>query len=316
MYSLGLNEVQKAIGKKADEIQKEFIEICEKLEEIGRLILESRGEIKEQLQSEQKKLRVRQQELAEEVNLWRDRAKSVKQQRSLESLKKFLNDLIPEVEPHIRSILERTITLIDTPQEELADIAQAQTASLAATPASRLIERARFSYDLRGSDPVERQRAAVEFANRPGMTLDDNAIAEIEKAIEDEDPLVKEVAVLTTIHLHRYRALRSADPTLVYNSVKKLTQINHPAVIPGLIEIIEQPQRTYTTGGGSAEEEIHVKTRMIALLRLVEWHTSDALTAIQKRRFDQNKQIARAAERALELFPGAWTGPLKGKRLS
>ncbi|OGO20535.1 MAG: hypothetical protein A2Z14_16405 [Chloroflexi bacterium RBG_16_48_8] len=229
-------------------------------------------------------------------------------------MKAFLTDLLPKVEPHIRSVLERSIYLIDAPEEELAHFIQDQSASLTVSPAGRLIERARVSYDLRGSDPVERQRAAVEFANRPGMALDNNAVAEIEEAIDDEDPLVREIAILTTIQLHRYRALRSADPALVYDSVKRLTQINHPVVISRLIEIVEKPQTTFTAEGGSVEEEFHLRSRMIALLRLVEWHTSDAQAAVQKRRFDQNKQIARAAGRALELFPGPWTGPLKGKK--
>ena len=315
MFSLGINEVQKALSGKADEIQREFVKVSEKLEETGRLLLELRGQEREELLGEQKKLRKRQQELADEVNLWRDRAKAVRQQRSLELLKKFLTELVPKVEPHIRSVLERTIYLIDAPEEELAKFMKDQSTTIASTPAGRLIERARMSYDLRGSDPVERQRAAVEFANRPGMALDDNALAEIEEAIDDDDPLVRELVILTAIQLHRYRAMRSADPKLVYESVKKLTKINHPAVIPGLIEIVERPQKTYTAkGGGGVEDELHARSRMISLLRLVEWHTSDALSAVQKRRFDQNKQIARAAERALELFPGPWTAPLKSKK--
>ncbi len=314
MYSLGINEVEKVLNGKADEIQREFVEVSEKLDRTGRLLLELRGQERNEFLAEQKKLRMRQQELAEEVNLWRERAKGVRRQRSLESLKKFLTDLLPSVDPHTRSILERTIYLIDAPEEELTQFIQDQTSDIASTPAGRLIERARVSFDLRGSDPAERQRAAVEFANRPGLALDDNALAEIEEAINDADPLVREVAILTTVQLHRYRAMRSADPKLAYESVKRLTDINHPTVIPSLIEIIDKPLKTYTEEGGSTEDEINARSRMIALLRLVEWHTSEAQSAVQKRRYDQNKQIARAAERALELFPGPWTGPLKGKK--
>jgi hypothetical protein len=315
VFSLGINEVQKVLSGKADEIQREFVKVSRELEETGRLLLELRGKERDELLVEQKKLRKRQQELAQEVNLWREHAKSVRQQRSLESLKKYLTDLLPKLEPHMRSILERTIYLIDAPEEEVAQYVQSQSTKIATTPAGRLIERARLSYDLRGSDPAERQRAAVEFANRPGMALDKNAIDEIEEAIEDPDPLVKEVAILTTIQLHRYRAMRSADPKLVYESVKRLTNINHPAVIPSLIEFVDKPQTTFTAaGGGSVEDEVSARSRMIALLRLVELHTSEAQAAVQKRRFDQNKQIAQAAQRALELFPGPWSGPLKGKK--
>jgi hypothetical protein len=314
VFSIGISDVQKALSGKADAIQREFVKVSEELDDTGRKLLELRGKSQDELKARQKELRVQQQELAEEVNLWRDRAKAVRQQRSMESLKKFLNDLVPEVEPQLRSILERTIYLIDAPEEEVAAFMQNQSTSVALTPAGRLLERARVSYDLRSSDVAERQRAAVEFANRPGMALNDNAVAEIEEAFDDEDPLVREVAILTAIQIHRYRAMRSADPSLVYVSIKRLTDINHPAVIPSLIEVIQKPQTTFVGEGGAGESEVSSRSRMIALLRLVEWHTSDAQSAVQMRRFDQNKQIARAAERALELFPGPWTGPLKSKK--
>lgn len=314
MFSIGISDVQKALSSMADAIQREFVKVSGELDDTGRKLLELRGESKEELKAKQKALRLQQQKLAEEVNLWRDRAKQVRQQRSMESLKKFLNDLLPEVEPQIRTVLERTIYLIDAPEEEIAALMQSQSTAVALTPAGRLIERARVSYDLRGSDVAERQRAAVEFANRPGMALDDHAIAEIEEAFDDHDPLVREVAILTAVQLHRYRAMRSADPSIVYESVKRLTDINHPAVISSLIEIVEKPQTSLDSEGSSQEGEVSARARMIALLRLVEWHTSDAQSAIQMRRFDQNKQIARAAERALELFPGSWTGPLKSKK--
>jgi len=53
------------------------------------------------------------------------------------------------------------------------------------------------------------------------------------------------------------------------------------------------------------------RSRMVALLRLVEWHTAEAQSAIRKLRFDRDEHIVKAAERALELFPGDWSGPLK-----
>jgi molecular chaperone GrpE (heat shock protein) len=137
VFSLGLNEVQQALDGKANEIQREFVSVSGRLEEIGRLMLEVRGQEKQKLLVEHKELRKRQQELADEVNLWRDRAKSVRQQRSMESLKTFLSELLPEVEPHTRSILERTIYLIDAPDEERAQIMQDQASTLASTPAGR-----------------------------------------------------------------------------------------------------------------------------------------------------------------------------------
>jgi myosin heavy subunit len=313
VFSLGISEVQKALSEKADEIQREFVKVCEELDNTGKKLLELRGENAEELRAEQKDLRVRQQKLAEEVNLWRSRARQVRQQRGIDGLRTFLTNLLPEVDPPIRSVLKRSIELIDTPEEELAKMTSQEATVTAQTAAGRLIERARVSYDLRGSDPAERQRAAVEFTNRQGMALDEDILAELEAAIEDQDPLVKEVAILTTIQIYRYRALRSADLLLAHDAVKKLTNINHSAVIPALVEIVEKPQTGYIGEGEITEESINARSRMIALLRLVEWHTSEAQKAVQMRRFDTNKQIARAAERALELFPGDWSGPLKGK---
>jgi hypothetical protein len=49
---------------------------------------------------------------------------------------------------------------------------------------------------------------------------------------------------------------------------------------------------------------------MVALLRLVEWHTPDAQYAMRGRQFDRDLHIVKAAKRALELFPGDWTGRL------
>jgi hypothetical protein len=128
--------------------------------------------------------------------------------------------------------------------------------------------------------------------------------------------LVKDVAILTTIQMYRFRALRSADLFLAHESVKELAKINHVAVIPALIEIVEQPRTGYLEEEEAGADSINVRSRMIALLRLVEWHTSEAQKAVLMRRFDQSKQISRAAERALELFPGDWSGPLKGKQSS
>lgn len=310
MFSLGISEVQKALSGKADEVQREFVKISEELEDIGRKILELRGQEAEELRVEHKALRIQQQELAEEVNLWRERARGVRQQRGIDGLRAYLTDLLPEVDAPIRSVLKRSIELIDTPEEELARMSAQEATVVAQTAAGRLIERARVSHELRGSDPAERQRAAVEFSNRQGVALDDDLLEEIEIATEDEDPLVKDVAILTTIQMYRYRALRSADLFLSHDSVKKLAQINHTAVIPALIEIVEQPITGYMEEG---EESINVRSRMIALLRLVEWHTSEAQKAVQMRRFDQSKQISRAAVKALELFPGDWSGPLKGR---
>jgi hypothetical protein len=50
---------------------------------------------------------------------------------------------------------------------------------------------------------------------------------------------------------------------------------------------------------------------MVALLRLVEWHTAEAQAALRGRKFDRDSAIVKAAAKALELFPGDWAGPLR-----
>ena len=54
------------------------------------------------------------------------------------------------------------------------------------------------------------------------------------------------------------------------------------------------------------------RARMIALLRLIEWHTPPAKLAVHKVQFDQDPDIVKTARRALELFPEEWSGPLRG----
>jgi len=79
-----------------------------------------------------------------------------------------------------------------------------------------------------------------------------------------------------------------------------------------LIEVLENPRSGYIHEQEKTIESDNSRSRMVALLRLVEWHTTEAQLAIQGRKFDKDLHIIRAAERALDLFPGAWAGPLKG----
>jgi hypothetical protein len=136
-------------------------------------------------------------------------------------------------------------------------------------------------------------------------------VNEIEGALSDPDPLVREVALMTTIQLHRFRALRVADLSIAHESVKRLANIQDSMAIPALIEIAQKLRTGFIPGEGGMIEAINTRSRMVALLRLVEWHTREAHDVIGKLRFDQDKQISDAAKRALELFPDEWSGPLK-----
>ena len=311
MIGVGLRQVQDALSRKADEIQREFVTACERLDEVGRLVLESTEDDRQSLRAEQSSLRERQQALADEINQWRERGRRVLTQPGQTALRVYLNDLLALEDPHITPAVKHALYLLDAPEEELARLADLPDRTSAVTPAGRLLARARTEYDLRSTDSAVRLRTAIEFSNRPGMAQDDDAIAEIEMAMTDADPLVRETAALTAIQLHRFRALRVADLEVAHRSTQRLSQINNPASIPALIEILEKPRTGFAAGENGPEERDNSRSRMVALLRLVEWHTGDAQKALRARQFDRDANIVRAAARAFDLFPGEWTGPLK-----
>jgi hypothetical protein len=307
---IGLRQVQQAIERKASSVQKEFIDLSDELDELGRKMLEVSEEERNQLREQQKGLRVRQQQIAEEVNLWRTRARAVMQQPGVNSIRSFLTEMLELGEPLITPTVERAIYLLDLPPEQ-RPLPEQDSKFEQKTPAARLIERARTEYDMRGSDPGIRMREAITFANRQGIAQDDSVLKEISAAMDDGDPLVRELAVMTTIQIHRFRAMRYAELDKAHESVQMLARLTEPQVIPALIEIVSQPRIGYMQQGVETVQSPNSRSRMVALLRLVEWHTAEAQAAIRKLRFDRDEHIVKAAERALELFPGDWSGPLK-----
>lgn len=311
MLGLGLRQVQDAINRKADEIQHEFVAVSEQLEVLGHKILEVRGEDRAQLRAEQESLRAKQALLAQEVNDWRDRARSVTQQRGESGTRAYLEQLKTIEDPVIAFTAKQALEMLDAPEEALARL-QSDQDGTTQTPAARLLKRARAEYDLRGSDPAPRQRAAAEFANRRGMAQDDAALAELEAALEDPDPLVKEIAMLTCLQVYRFRALQLAELDRAHEAVQRMAGLQHRAAVPALIDVLSQPRTGYLQGQGGLVESDNGKSRMVALLRLVEWHTPDAQAAIRGLQFDRDHHLVKAAEKSLELFPGDWKGPLKG----
>jgi hypothetical protein len=138
------------------------------------------------------------------------------------------------------------------------------------------------------------------------MAQNDEALDELEAALADKDPLVKEVVTLTLIQMHRFRAMRLGDLDAVYASVQRLSHLNHPAAIPVLIEIVETPRTGFAQGEGGMVEENNNRSREAALISLIQWHTPEAQTAIRARQRDRDAHIAQGAARALELYPGEW----------
>jgi len=310
VIGLGLRQLEEVVSAKADALQRVFSELSTELDDLGKLMLELRGDEKQAAREKQKELREKQRELAEAINEWRARARGVRHQSSITKLVAFLDELALLEEPEVNAAIEHTRMLIESGGEQVAD---EQPGDLLAvqTPAQRLIERARTDYLLRGPDVGVREREAVMFANRTGMAQDDAALAELEEALDDGDVLVKEVAYLTVIQLLRSRAIQFADLDEAHRAVKRLVTLDHPAVIPVLIEIVESPRSGYVRNADETVESDNTRTRLIALLRLVEWHTADAEAAVRSRLRDRDKQIVQVAMRALDLFPDPWSGPLK-----
>ncbi|NIN65928.1 MAG: hypothetical protein GTO63_14795, partial [Anaerolineae bacterium] len=140
---LGLRQLQDALHRKADQVQQEFIHLSEQLEEIGRKLLEAEDEESRRMfRSEREKLKSQQQALADEINLWRERARQVTQQSGAGSLRSFLEDLLSLEDKDLEPVVERTIYLLDAPAEELDRLSEGPEERQALTPAGRLLERA------------------------------------------------------------------------------------------------------------------------------------------------------------------------------
>jgi hypothetical protein len=313
VLGLGLKQLQDALNRKADEIQREFVAMSDELDDIGKQILQARGEETKDLRARQLELRQRQQELADVVNVWRERSRAVLTQRGAMSLRAYLDELEALNEEGLKAAIQHVRFILDAPEEELAKLAQGDTKREATTPAGRLIERARTSYEMRTGDYAYRQRTAVEFANRPGMAQDDAALQELQTFLEDTDPIVREIALLTTFQIHRFRAMRLADLQKAHESVEYLAQASHPSLIPILIEVLEKPRTGFYQSDEGAVEKDNRESRLRALQRLAELHTADAQAAIRARLFDRDSRIVNAASEILNQDPGVWKGPSTAK---
>ena len=311
MIGLGLRQVQDALNRKADDIQHEFVALSERIDVLSRDIMEVRGEDRTQLRAEQESLRAKQAELAGEINTWRERSRAVLQQHGETALKAYLEELKTLGDTVLTFAVDLALHAIESPEEVLAELEAGHRSTGTVTAAARLLQRARTEYEMRGSDVGPRQRAAVEFANRPGMGQDDAALTELEAGMEDPDPIARDVAALTLIQLLRFRAVRLAELDRAHEAVQRLAALQHPAAVPPLVEVLTGPRTGFIRGPNGPEEASNERSRMVALLRLVEWHTGEAQVALRGMRFDRDPHIVKAAEKALNLFPGDWRGPLK-----
>jgi hypothetical protein len=299
MVNQGLRQLQEALNRQADTIQREFINVGEKLRGLGRQITETQGAEQQALLAEQEKLRNNQQALAEQVNIWRDRARIALRPMSGATIHAYLNELIADGDDAVRAAASQVLFMIDATDDQLAQLAAKQTQARPTTPAGRLVERARSEYDLRGKDPAPRQAAAVEFANRPGLAQNDDVLVELEAALGDPDSTVNEVVTLTLVQIHRFRAIRLADLDVGLVSTNRLIQFTHPAAIPALIEIAQTHRTGFTHADDAVIESNNRPLREAAILRLVAWNTPQSLAAVQARRQDRDSYIVGVATRAL-----------------
>jgi hypothetical protein len=311
MFGLGLRQVQDALSRKADDIQHEFVALSDRLDLLSRQIMEVRGEDQKQLRAEQDSLRAKQAELAGEINTWRERSRGVLQQRGEAGLRAYLEELKTLGDTLITYAVDQALYAIDSPEEARAALEAGNRREGPSSPVGRLLQRARAESELRGGDAAPRQRAAVEFSNRPGISQDDKILAELEAALEDPDPIVRELATTTCIQVQRFRAVRLAELDRAHEAVQKLAAFEHPAAIQPLVEVMTSPRSGFVQGASGPEEGTNARSRLVALLRLVEWHTAEAQSAMRGMRFDRDPHIVKTAEKALALFPGDWKGPLK-----
>ena len=300
-----LSQLQQALNRQADQVQHEFLALSEELHALGRRLVEARGVDEAPLLAEQAALGDRQQALAAEVNVWRDHARQVMRQPDEAALRAHLDALAAGTQASgVLTAIEAVRYALDHPEQ--AEERRRAAAGRAITPTGRLLERARGEYDLRGTEPAPRQRAAVEFANRPGLAQDDEVLAELEPALGDPDPYVSEVAALALIQLHRFRALRLGDLDEAHLSVRRLSKLKHRAVVPALLEILETARTGYTATESGVTEADNLRSRLVALAALVERRSPQVQSAVRQRTHDRDPRMAEAAARALEVFPGEW----------
>jgi hypothetical protein len=239
----------------------------------------------------------------------RHRARGLLRHRDDVALQAFLDELIAagdaDVNAEVAALREMDTLAREHPEQAQALLDQRRSKTVTSNPALRLLERARADYDLR-ANPAARQREALEFANRSGLAQNDTILALLEPALADPDPVVSDMAALTLIQAHRFRAMRLSELDASHASVRWLAQLKHASVIPVLIEILESPRTGYVPGAGGLVEGTNRRSRLVALAALVAWRTPAAQNAIRLRLHDRDPQLEAAAERALSLFPGEW----------
>jgi hypothetical protein len=305
---LELRELAIVLDRKAAAIQREFTSIADNLAILRRKWVEEEETERPRIVKEQEALKDKQMLLADQVNVWRDRIRAIENPSGEKAMLTALEELLGCGDVEVVEAVKRAKQIMAMDPEEKAALFNKAAAATANTPVGRLVQRAQTSYDLRSGGARVRQETAVEFSNRSGMSQDESIIADLEAALEDPDPVVSDVAIRTLVQILRFRAVRAAELDTGQAAVQKLVKIQNPVVIPVLIEILKNPRQGYLLVDGNLQEGSNGPARLLALIALVEFRTKEAQDVIRMRRFDKDPNIANAAERAWEAFPGEWSG--------
>jgi hypothetical protein len=305
---LELREVATVLERKVNSLQREFTSIGDRLGVLRRQWVEEEESERPRILKEQATLKEKQLLLAEKVNIWRDRIRAIENPSGEKAMLEALEEFLQSGDPEVIAVVQRAKQIMAMDPEEKAALFNKAAAAPANTPVGRLVQRAKTSYDLRNGGPSFRQEAAVEFSNRSGMAQDDAIVAELEAAVQDSDPVVSDVALRTLVQILRFRAVRAAELETGHAAVQRLAKIQNAIVIPVLIEILKNPRQGYLMVDGNLQEGSNGAARLLALIALVEFRTKEAQDAIRTRRFDKDPSIVNAAERALQAFPGDWSG--------
>jgi hypothetical protein len=306
---LELRDLHEAVSRQVQNVQREFTTVQDTLAKLRRDWTEADPADRPAILAEQEKYKEQQHSLAETVNLWRDQVREIEIPKGEEGLKQTLAALercgIAEIAEAVTQA--RALMAMD-PEERAALLQRQQIAAAADTPAGRLLERGRTSYDLRHDGAGALQKAAVEFANRSSIAMDENALAELEAAIKHRDPIVAELAIRAALQILRFRVMRSAESSVIHDAAQKLAAMDHTLVVPVLIELLTTPRIAYRETPTGSEEESNGADRLLALIALVErWRTREVQNVMRTRMHDMDPQIANAADRALAAFPGEWS---------
>ena len=115
---IGLKQVEEALERKAASVQREFIQLSDQLDDLSRRMLEVDEDERKKLRAEQDRLKEDQAQIADEVNEWRSRAREVRNQPGVESLRKYLNELLELDDEGVQAAAKTALHLLDLPPEE------------------------------------------------------------------------------------------------------------------------------------------------------------------------------------------------------